>query len=230
MSDPESGPERWRQSATLVGLELTAFAGVYLADWTHHIYISKIPYLFALAWLSLRLRGLRWRDLGLAWFRNWPTTVAIGVLAGVGMEVLELFGTQPLLAGIFHEMPNVSVFERVQGNIPWLVGSLALTWTLFGFGEELVFRGYLMNRIAALFTSPRIGWAVALVLASLVFGFSHFQQGPTGIAENCLDGAILGALYLACGRRLAVPIVAHGMTDTLDFLLIFFHRFPAMHS
>jgi hypothetical protein len=26
-----------------------------------------------------------------------------------------------------------------------------------------------------------------------------------------------------------VPIVAHGITDTLDFLLIFLHRYPGMH-
>ena len=229
MSDSTGRPERGRQSAILIGVEFAVLGGVYLADWTHHVYISKIPYLFALAWLSLRLRGLRWRDVGFAWFQNWPTTVALGVLAGLGIEVLELFCTQPLLASIFHEMPDLSAFDRVQGNIKWLAGSLALTWTLFAFGEELVFRGYLMNRVAGLFTSPRVGWAVALVLANLVFGLSHFQQGPTGVAENFLDGVILGALYLVCGRRLAVPIVAHGITDTLDFLLIFFHRYPGMH-
>lgn len=230
MSDIDRRPGRGWQSVILLGLEFAFFAGIYLADWTHHIYISKVPYLFALAWLSLRLRGLRWRDVGLALFQNWPMTVAVGVLAGVGIEVVELFCTQPLLASIFHEMPNLSAFDRVQGNIEWLAGSLALTWPLFAFGEELVFRGYLMNRLAGLFISPRIGWAAALVLANLVFGISHFQQGPTGIAENFLDGVILGALYLACGRRLAVPIVAHGITDTLDFLLIFFHRYPGMHS
>jgi membrane protease YdiL (CAAX protease family) len=60
------------------------------------------------------------------------------------------------------------------------------------------------------------------VAVNLVFGLSHFNQGPTGIFENFLDGMILGALYLACGRKLAVPIVAHGITDTLDLLLILF--------
>lgn len=229
MSHSDRRAERERQSAILVGLEFAVLAGIYLADWTHHIYLSKIPYLFALAWLSLRLRGLRWGDVGFAWFHNWPTTVALGVMAGFGIEVVELFGTQPLFAVFFKEMPNLSAFDRVRGNIKWLAGSLALTWTLFAFGEELVFRGYLMNRVAGLFTSPRIGWAVALILANLVFGLSHFNQGPTGIAENFIDGMILGALYLACGHKLAVPIVAHGITDTLDFLLIFFHRYPGMH-
>jgi membrane protease YdiL (CAAX protease family) len=62
-------------------------------------------------------------------------------------------------------MPNLSALDPVQGNIKWLAVSLALTWTLFAFGEELVFRGYLMNRVAGMFLNPRFGWAVALVLA-----------------------------------------------------------------
>jgi uncharacterized protein len=217
------------QGFLLVALELAAFVGIYIADWTHHIFLSKVPYLFVLAWLSLRIRGLKWRDVGYALYRNWSTTIALGVLAGVGIEAMELFWTQPLLARVFHEMPDLSEFNRVQGNIRWLAGSLLLTWTLFAFGEELVFRGYLMNRVAGLFTGPRARWAVALVLANLAFGLSHFHQGPTGIVENFLDGMILGVLYLAFGRNLAVPIVAHGITDTVDFLLIFFHRYPGMH-
>ncbi len=209
---------------------MLVITGIYLADWTHHIYLNKIPYLIVLAWISLRLRRLRWRDIGFALFRNWPTTIGLGVLAGVGIEVMELFFTQPLIASVFHEMPDLSAFARVQGNTKWLMGSLVLTWTLFAFGEEVVFRGYLMNRVADLFTNPRVGWTVALVIASLVFGISHFHQGPTGICENVLDGLILGALYLACGRKLAVPIIAHGMTDTLDFLLIFFNLYPGMRT
>jgi membrane protease YdiL (CAAX protease family) len=219
---------RWH-GMVLVALELAVLAGIYVADWTHHIYFSKIPYLFALAWLSLRVRGLHWRDVGFVLYRNWTTTVVLGVLAGVGIEAMELFWTQPSLARVFHEMPDLSDFNRVQGNIKWLAGSLLLTWTLFAFGEELVFRGYLMNRVAGLFASPRAGWTVALVLANLVFGLSHFHQGPTGIVENFLDGMLLGALYLGCGRCLAVPIGAHAVTDTIDFLLIFLHRYPGMH-
>ena len=62
-----------------------------------------------------------------------------------------------------------------------------------------------------------------------MFGLSHFGQGITGVSENFIDGMILGALYLKFGRKLAVPIIAHGVTDTVDFLLIFFHRYPGLH-
>ena len=99
----------------------------------------------------------------------------------------------------------------------------------FRFRRRVHFSGYLMNRITDLVGHTRSGWGVALVLASAIFGLSHFMQGITGVSENFIDGIILGALYLKCGRTLAVPIIAHGVTDTVDFLLIFFHHYPGLH-
>jgi uncharacterized protein len=217
------------RQASLAVLEFMLIAGIYLADWNHYVIPSKVPYLLAVAWVSLRLRRLRWRDVGFRLYRDWPTTLAIGVAAGIAMEMLELFFTQPLLVRITGQLPDLSAFSRVAGNVRWLAVSLALTWTLFAFGEELIFRGYLMDRIAGLLGRTARGWAVALFTASLVFGLSHFQQGITGVSENFLDGIILGALYVKLGGNLAVPIVAHGVTDTLDFVLLFLHRYPGLH-
>jgi membrane protease YdiL (CAAX protease family) len=104
---------------------------------------------------------------------------------------------------------------------------LLLTWTLAAFGEEMVYRGYLMNRIAGL-RNARGGWIVALVLVSALFGFGHLDQGITGQVENAIDGLLLGVLYLACGRNLWVPIIAHGITDTVDITLLFMGRYPGM--
>ncbi len=187
-----SGP--WQQSIPLAFVEFALIAAIYAADWRHHVLVSKVPYLFALAWSSLRLRGLGWCDVGFSIYRNWRTTFAIGILAGVGIELLELFCTQPLFARMFKKMPDLSAFERVAGNVKWLAVSLLLTWTLCAFGEELIFRGYLMNRIADMVGHKRSGWTISLVMASLVFGLSHFRQGITGVSENALDGLILGAL------------------------------------
>ena len=223
------GPSQWQQSKRLTFLEFALIVAVYVADWKHHIFLSKVPYPFLLGWLSLRLRGMRWRNVGFGVYGSWGKTLLVGILAGAGIEVLELFCTQPLLARLTGQMPDLSAFDRTAGNLKWLAISLALTWTLFAFGEELIFRGYLMNRIADLIGRTRVGWAVTLVLASAMFGLSHFGQGITGVSENFIDGMILGALYLKFGCNLAVPIIAHGVTDTVDFLLIFFHRYPGLH-
>jgi len=46
--------------------------------------------------------------------------------------------------------------------------------------------------------------------------------------ENIWNGLLLGALYLVCGRNLAVPVIAHAVGDTLDFILIYLGKYPGM--
>ena len=222
--------QQWaRDSVVLVLGEFTVVAGLFLADVYHHIFFSKTPYLFFLAWASLRLRGMRWKEVGFERPRSWGRVFGVGIAVGLAMEVLELFVTQPLLARWIGKMPDLSDFADLVGNVKLLLIYLALVWVLGALGEELVYRGYLMNRMASLFRNTRIAWTVSLVVVSVAFGCAHLDQGSTGMVENILNGLLLGGLYLACGRNLAVPVIAHAFSDTLDFLLIYLGKYPAMH-
>jgi len=99
---------------------------------------------------------------------------------------------------------------------------------LAAFGEELVYGGYLMNRLAGLFRGTGAAWAMSLVVIAMVFGCSHTGRGATGMLENIWNGLLLGGLYLACGRNLTAAIVAHGVTDTLDLLLMYLGKYPGI--
>ncbi len=120
-------------------------------------------------------------------------------------------------------------FRGPRWNLKLLLVYLALVWVLGALGEELVYRGYLMNRPAGLFRSPKVAWTVSLVVVSVAFGCAHLDQGSTGMVENILNGLLLGGLYLVCGRNLVVPVIAHAFSDTLDFLLIYLGKYPGMH-
>jgi uncharacterized protein len=219
---------RWRDSWLLVVVEFATVAALFVADVYHHIFFSKTPYLFLLGWVSLRLRGMRWKDVGFTRPRSWRNAFLVGIAAGLGMEVLELFVTQPMLARWLGKMPDLSDFAGIVGNLKLTLLYLLLVWTLGALGEEIVYRGYLMNRVAGVFRDTRVAWIVSLVVVSVVFGCAHLDQGSTGMIENVWDGLLLGLLYLACGRHLAVPVIAHAMGDTLDFLLIYLGRYPGM--
>jgi hypothetical protein len=220
--------QSWRQSPAFAWCEFALIALIFWADVHHHIYLTKTLYLLVLACTSLRLRGLRWRDVGLVRVRNWGKTLLRGGICGIAMELLELFVSQPLLMRWTGKAPDLELFRALNGSVKWTALALFGAWTLAAFGEEMVFRGYLLNRIAGLVRSPRWAWAVGLVVSSAVFGAAHLGQGITGQLENMLDGLLLGAIYLACGRSLAVPIVAHGITDTLDLLLMFAGLYPTL--
>jgi membrane protease YdiL (CAAX protease family) len=214
----------WRQSKWLIPVELAIVVLIFVADAHHLIPVSKTPFLFLLAWISLRLRGLRCRDVGLLRFRNWRTTLLLGLGGGILTELIELFFSQPLLIRLTGKQPDLSDFYALRGNLKLTGLALALTWTLAAFGEEMVWRGYLMNRVADLGNRSRLAWAASLVLVNVGFGFAHSYQGITGIIDEGFMGLLLGLLYLA--TNLSVPIIAHGVGDTVDVLLLFTGKYP----
>jgi uncharacterized protein len=230
--DPQTEAKRparsWRESRWLAALEFAIVGLIFFLDSRHRIPISKTPFLLLFAWISMRVRGVRLRDLGFARYRNWRLTLVFGIVAGAVAETFQLLITQPLLARLTGKQPDLADFRVLTGNVKWTLIALALTWTLAAFGEELVWRGYLMNRIAGLGKYTRLAWIVSLLAANAVFGLAHSNQGVTGIIEEGIAGVLLGLMYLGTGRNLAVPIVAHGVQDTIDMILIFFGKFPGM--
>ena len=220
------------KSLVLLVVEALVIGTVFHLDYLGILPVSKTPYLFLLGWISLRVRGLGWRDVGLRSgpVPQWPLAkiLAVGVGVGCAMEALELFATQPLLTKILGRGPDLHELQPLIGNIKLLILGIVLAWILAAFGEEIVYRGYLTNRFAEIFGASKNAWIVAAVLVTLLFGLAHFPQGPTGIIENVIDGAILSALYFATGRNLWAPIIAHGIQDTVDVLLIYLGVYPGL--
>ena len=189
---------------------------------------SSTPFLLLFGWLMMWLRGVGWRNLGLRRPSSWWSTLVLGVAVGVGYQYFSLYVLEPLIARLTGNLPDVSQFAPLIGNKFFLFLSLIVSWTLAGFGEELVFRGYLMNRVADLVGSNRSGWLISLIVVSILFGITHLYQGISGIIVITLHGLLLGALYLATGRNLWVPIIAHGLNDTVGFILIYLGKYPGL--
>jgi membrane protease YdiL (CAAX protease family) len=218
----------WRDSKWLALLEFVLVGAIVYADHRHWIPVSKTPELLLLGWISLRVRKLRWRDLGLTRNRPWRSTIAIGVGLGALLETFQLLVTQPTLAKLVGRQPNLETFRMLTGNVKMTALFIVLSWTLAGFGEEMVWCGYLMNRVADLLGRGRGAWAASLLIVNIAFGFAHGYQGPTGWIEEGIAGLALGLMYLRTGKNLWVPIIAHGVADTIDMVLIFFGKMPGM--
>ena len=222
------GRARLRESKLLILVELAAVAAIFVADQPglHLIWFSKTLYLLGLGGASLLVRGMGWRDLGLRISRNWGLLVFFGLVAGILMEGLELFVTQPWLQQLTGQGPDLSAVDGLVGNPAQFGLGLALVWTLAAFGEELVWRAWLLNRLTDLVGRRWWGWTISLLAVSAVFGLAHLYQGVTGVAENAIGGLLLGLVYLASGRNLWAAIIAHGVTDSVDLTLMFTGHYP----
>ena len=119
---------------------------------------SSTPFILLFGWLTLWLRGVRWRDVGMRRPTRWWSTLLLGVGIGISYQYFSLYIVEPLVARLTGRLPDVSQFAPLIGNTFFLFLSLVASWTLAAFGEELVYRGYLMNRVADLVGATRAGW------------------------------------------------------------------------
>jgi membrane protease YdiL (CAAX protease family) len=209
-------------------LEIAVFVAVVVADAYGFVPLTQTIFLLPLIWIILRLRGERLSEIGFARPDGFGKAIVIGLLAGVLMELFAVYITTPMISGFFGVEPNYSELKDIRGNLTLLFIFLGLSWTLAAFGEEICFRGFLMKRVAQVFGENRVGWIAALLLSSVLFGWGHTEQGVSGWIQEGLSGLILGILFLFANRNLVVPIVAHGVSNTLAFVLIYLGRYPGL--
>ena len=173
MRDPKrsvidsASPARWL-GPFLAEAAIVAF--IFWADihhWRHVVIIGKTPYLLVLGWISLRLRKKTWRQVGMAAPTAWSRAIFMALVAGCTMEALEIFFTQPVLIHLFHQPPDLSALDELHDHPGALAFALGLTWTLAAFGEELVWRGYTLNRIAEVLGSIKGRFVIALTVSSV---------------------------------------------------------------
>ena len=186
------------------------------------------PALLILATILLWWRGPGWRAIGLRRPQSWPRTLLIGGTLSL-YQFVSLYVVEPLVARLTSGvLPDVSLFRDLVGNTRQLVFWLTISWTMAAFMEEMVYRGWITARLAEIARYSRRGWIVGVVLSSMLFGAVHLYQGLSGTITVGLNGLLFGAAYLLSGRNLWCAIIAHGLTDTIGFLMIYFGVYPGL--
>ncbi len=201
-------------------VEILAFVSVVLFWIFLPIPRTIIP-LLLFAWASLWLRSIPWREVGLRRPRSLLHTILIGAMAAVGATIAGYWIILPALASFTNEAPGISSYHFLQGNVIALLILLVMTWPFAAIMEEMVYRGYLLNRLADIFGHTQTAWIVGLIASSLLFSLSHGQYSVRFIATSLLMGILEGVMYLIWDRNLWMPIVIHGVANTIAFGLVF---------
>ncbi|MBS3817966.1 CPBP family intramembrane metalloprotease [bacterium] len=202
----------------LIGL---IFAAAYLTGSAFLALLTVVGAWLAV-WLTLWLRGRGWEEFGFQIPKSWGQILLVAVGGTLLIHMLMSFILKPFITQLTGESVDISRFDPVRGNLVYLLMGLSVVWTLAAFGEEMVFRGYLLNRIADLFKNRYTGWAVGLIVSSIVFGLGHLYQGISGAILAGFFGMVFALVYLVSGRNLWVPILLHGFYDTSAFLILYF--------
>lgn len=176
--------------------------------------------------LYVRLRGEKLSDFGLIVPARWLRYIGLGIVVFVAAMAYDML-VRPLLdayvASVTHTSTTLAEqhFAALKGNDALLALSIPAGWAFGGFGEEFLFRGFIMTRIAQLLGESRAAWIIALFLQAIPFAIGHAYQGPVGMVAIYFGALITGAGTLIWGRNLWPSIVAHGLQDTVGFLALY---------
>jgi uncharacterized protein len=194
--------------------------------------LLAVPCCLLVAWPLVRLRGECWADLG---FRR-PESIRRTLAIAVAATILLIAGTialRWLVAMTTGWQPDTHNFDALRGNWPLLFVGLAAAWTTAAFGEELLFRGFLMHSIHRFMsgaTRARWPWIWALVISAVLFGLGHAYQGWAGAIITFAIALGYGAAYFANRRNLWSAILTHGLYDTVAFLVVFMNWYQVLHA
>jgi membrane protease YdiL (CAAX protease family) len=188
----------------------------------YHVIPNEVPILFVLALISFRLRDGSWSAMGLRWPVASCRTLLFALAAAATRILLGAVVVDPFTTRFWPPAVGPSGFNEITGHPLVALRWLGVVWTFAAFGEEISYRGYLLNRAADALGRSKVAYWSAAQLASVLFGYGHYYKGPAGIVDSGMAGLVLAAAYLLSKRNLWVCILAHGLIDTFGVVGLYF--------
>lgn len=201
-------------SRALSVFEVALGATIVVAHNVWRVLPNEVPILVVLGLVSFRLRNGGLADMGFRRPSSWGRVVALAAGAAAVRILLGDLVVDPLTARWWPPATAPSIANEIHGDARTALLVLGLVWTFAAFGEEIAYRGYLLNRAAHVGRLSPAAHGLSLVLTAALFGAGHFYKGPAGMIDSGVAGLVLGGVYLLAGRNLWASILAHGFIDT----------------
>lgn len=172
-------------------------------------------------YLSIRNRKENFKSVGFKKPQSWTGLLIVTFIFGIVISLSFQSIIEPVIEKLLGSKLDLSNLDNIKGNVLNYIIMLAIGWVVGGFLEEVLFRGFLITRISALFKNAKIGNILAVLITSIVFGLSHMYQGFVGVISTGLISVILGIVFVKSKKVLWYSIFIHGFNNTLGITIIY---------
>ncbi len=193
----------WQDLVVLLALAVTLEVRLFSGAWPYNG-LGSLPKLYlADVALYLYLVVRRIEGIGYSLVPTWNTLVT-------GLREWAFF--LPIALGLGFALHFISFIPR-HPSIGHVVLALVVVFFLTAVPEEIFFRGILQNLLEG-----RYGQRAALIIASILFGLSHFHKGAAFNWRYVILAAIAGVFYgraWRSRRRLLGSATTHTLVDVV---------------
>ena len=209
-------------SRALSALEFCFGGFIVIGHNVFHIVPNEVIVLSVLGFISMRLRDGSWFAMGFKRPASWRRILLIALVAAILRILLGQFLIEPVTDLFWSKPSPPALANEITRNVKIAFVGLLLVWTFAAFGEEIVYRGYLLTRAADVGKRSELAYWIGILLVSILFGYGHYYKGAAGVIDSGVAGVILGSAYMLAGRNLWASIFAHGFIDTFAVIDAFF--------
>jgi membrane protease YdiL (CAAX protease family) len=171
--------------------------------------------------VSLWFRRSGFKSVGIFRPESWSRTLIVSIFLGSSYYLFSGFFLSPFLRRLTGDYTPSPFFELIEGNPSMLLFLLVFTWIFAAFGEEMIFRGYLANRFSDIFGEETFYAKSWWIVGTLLFGMAHLPVGLASFFSAVIAGLFFTGLFQRFNGNLWVPILTHGLYDSLVFLIYF---------
>jgi membrane protease YdiL (CAAX protease family) len=203
-------------AGALIGSVL--MAGVQLRDerWAH-VFITAFAGLACILAAFAMVLSARQRLSAIGWrVNNILADIGLGLAGAFGIYIVMMIAAM-ILVLVRPDLMNrtTEAQEAIEKTIPRAsVPMMVLFMAFVALWEEIVFRGFLLTRLFAIFRR----WWLTVLVGGLLFSLGHGYQGVVATVVIGCVGIVLGAMFV--WRRSLLPVVAFHMTFNLIGLLL----------
>ena len=127
----------------------------------------------------------------------------------------------PVVGKLTGQSLDFSNFEELKGDLTATLIVIPLIWVSAAFGEEIIWRGYLMRQFIRWFGSGTLSVTLNIISLGIMFGYMHNYQGITGMIITGIIGMILGYIFYKRDYDLWFNVAVHGFFDTIALLVLY---------
>jgi membrane protease YdiL (CAAX protease family) len=164
---------------------------------------------FLIVWFLVQVierSSFTWEAVGLNWRNNSLLAILLGAILASGLLIASV------MTGYVFSLTGSTLSTSMLGvSVPILLQKLVL-YLAMGFGEEIVFRGYIQPRLV-----KQYGAIWGILATSVVFTLLHqisYSLSPVVILSGVMLWTAIGVLY-HLSKSLYLVGVFHGTMNTL---------------
>lgn len=164
----------------------------------------------------------KWSEFGIEKF-DVVRTIIRSVILAIGIFLVIDLMIQPAVEQFFDPI-DLSAFDGIRGNLLNYIFLIFFMWIVAAFGEEFLYRGFFMKRLAGIMGDTDRAWLFSAILISALFGLAHLYQGLSGVITTGLIGLIFSLIFYRNRKNLVLAMLTHGFYDVIGITLIYLDK------